>query len=72
VLKDPLRMKALQKGLSAAVRGGATQLFKPLRNNDLILGAIGALQFEVVAFSPAGRVQRASVFEPSMWRWRAG
>ena len=28
---------------------GATQLFKPLRNNDLILGAVGLLQFDVVA-----------------------
>jgi peptide chain release factor 3 len=50
VLKDPLRMKALQKGLSQLCEEGATQLFKPLRNNDLILGAIGQLQFEVVAF----------------------
>ncbi|MES1195724.1 MAG: peptide chain release factor 3, partial [Steroidobacter sp.] len=29
---------------------GATQLFRPLRNNDLILGAVGQLQFDVVAF----------------------
>jgi peptide chain release factor 3 len=29
---------------------GATQLFRPLRNSDLILGAVGQLQFEVVAF----------------------
>jgi len=43
-------MKALQKGLSQLCEEGATQLFKPLRNNDLILGAIGQLQFEVVAF----------------------
>src|SRR6202790_416085 len=50
VLKDPLRMKALQKGLSQLCEEGASQLFKPLRNNDLILGAIGQLQFEVVAF----------------------
>src|ERR1700741_2200648 len=50
VLKDPLRMKALTKGLSQLCEGGATQLFKPLRNNDLILGAVGQLQFEVVAF----------------------
>ncbi len=50
VLKDPLRMKALQKGLSQLCEEGATQLFKPLRNNDLILGAVGQLQFEVVAF----------------------
>jgi len=50
VLKDPLRMKALSKGLSQLCEEGATQLFKPLRNNDLILGAVGQLQFEVVAF----------------------
>ncbi len=48
VLKDPLRLKALQKGLAQLCEEGATQLFRPLRNNDLILGAIGPLQFEVV------------------------
>jgi peptide chain release factor 3 len=50
VLKDPLRAKALQKGLAQLCEEGATQLFRPLRNNDSILGAIGPLQFEVVAF----------------------
>jgi peptide chain release factor 3 len=50
VLKDPLRMKALAKGLMQLCEEGATQLFRPLRNNDLILGAVGPLQFEVVAF----------------------
>jgi peptide chain release factor 3 len=50
VLKDPLKIKALQKGLDQLCEEGATQLFRPLRNNDLILGAIGQLQFEVVAF----------------------
>lgn len=49
VLKDPLKMKQLQKGLSQLCEEGATQLFKPLNNNDLILGAVGILQFEVVA-----------------------
>jgi peptide chain release factor 3 len=48
-LKDPLRLKALQKGLAQLCEEGATQLFKPMRNNDLILGAVGPLQFEVVA-----------------------
>jgi len=47
VLKDPLKMKALAKGLSQLCEEGATQLFKPLRNNDQILGAVGQLQFEV-------------------------
>ena len=50
VLRDPLKMKALQKGLSQLCEEGATQLFRPLRNNDLILGAVGPLQFDVVAF----------------------
>src|SRR5580704_4363024 len=50
VLKDPLRMKALAKGLDQLCEEGATQLFRPLRNAELILGAVGQLQFEVVAF----------------------
>jgi peptide chain release factor 3 len=50
VLRDPLRMKALAKGLDQLCEEGATQLFRPLRNNDLILGAVGPLQFDVVAF----------------------
>lgn len=50
ILKDPLRLKALKKGLAQLCEEGATQLFKPLRNNDLILGAVGPLQFEVVEY----------------------
>ena len=49
-LRDPLKMKALLKGLMQLCEEGATQLFRPLNNNDLILGAIGILQFDVVAY----------------------
>ncbi|MEO0347143.1 MAG: peptide chain release factor 3 [Pseudomonadota bacterium] len=49
MLADPLRLKALQKGLAQLCEEGATQLFRPMRNNDLILGAVGVLQFDVVA-----------------------
>ena len=63
VLKDPLKMKALQKGLSQLCEEGATQLFKPLRNNDLILGAVGQLQFEVVAFRLADEYSVQCVFD---------
>ncbi|VAW87579.1 Peptide chain release factor 3 [hydrothermal vent metagenome] len=48
-LRDPLKMKALQKGLQQLCEEGATQLLKPMNNNDLILGAVGVLQFDVVA-----------------------
>ena len=63
VLKDPLRMKALGKGLDQLCEEGATQLFRPMRNNDLILGAIGPLQFEVVAFRLADEYNVTCVFE---------
>lgn len=46
--KEPLKLKALQKGLQQLSEEGATQLFRPLISNDLILGAIGILQFDVV------------------------
>lgn len=49
-LKDPLRQKALLKGLIQLSEEGATQVFRPLKNNDLILGAVGVLQFDVVAY----------------------
>ncbi|MGB8328452.1 MAG: peptide chain release factor 3 [Steroidobacteraceae bacterium] len=63
VLKDPLKAKALHKGLSQLCEEGATQLFKPLRNNDLILGAVGQLQFEVVAFRLQDEYAVQCVFE---------
>jgi peptide chain release factor 3 len=50
VLRDPMRMKALQKGLDQLSEEGATQVFRPVSNNDLILGAVGTLQFDVVAY----------------------
>ena len=47
-LQDPLKMKALQKGVEQLCEEGATQFFKPLIGNELILGAVGRLQFDVV------------------------
>jgi peptide chain release factor 3 len=49
-LRDPLKMKQLQKGLAQLSEEGATQFFRPLMSNDLILGAVGVLQFDVVAY----------------------
>ncbi len=48
-LKDPLKSKALMKGLIELSEEGATQVFRPLNSNQLILGAVGVLQFDVVA-----------------------
>lgn len=48
-LKDPMKMKALLKGLIQLSEEGATQVFRPINSNDLVLGAVGVLQFDVVA-----------------------
>lgn len=48
-LNNPLKQKALLKGLLQLSEEGATQVFRPLASNDLILGAVGVLQFDVVA-----------------------
>ncbi|MFI3137864.1 MAG: peptide chain release factor 3 [Methylococcaceae bacterium] len=63
VLKDPLRAKALQKGLIQLTEEGATQLFRPLKNNDLILGAVGVLQFDVTAFRLKGEYNVECVYD---------
>ena len=47
-LKDPLKQKQLLKGLIQLSEEGAVQVFRPLINNDLIVGAVGVLQFDVV------------------------
>ncbi len=49
-LRDPLKSKQLRKGVTQLAEEGSIQVFMPLSNNDLLIGAVGALQFEVVAF----------------------
>ena len=63
-LQDPLKLKALQKGLTQLSEEGSTQLFMPLRNNDLIVGAVGVLQFEVVAFRLKDEYKVDAIYEP--------
>ncbi|MAZ39416.1 MAG: peptide chain release factor 3 [Legionellales bacterium] len=71
-LKDPLKLKALQKGLIQLSEEGATQVFRPLMNNDLILGAVGILQFDVVAHRLKNEYNVDCVYEDiqvAMARW---
>jgi len=46
-LKNPLKVKHLQKGLIQLSEEGAIQVFRPVSGNDYILGAVGVLQFDV-------------------------
>jgi len=62
-LKDPLKMKALQKGLQQLSEEGSTQVFFPLNNNDIVVGAVGVLQFEVVAYRLKDEYKVEAVYE---------
>jgi len=46
-LKNPLKAKQLDKGLTQLSEEGAVQFFRPVLGNDYILGAVGVLQFDV-------------------------
>ena len=48
-LLDPLKAKALVKGLQELSEEGAAQFFRPLEGSDYIIGALGSLQFDVIA-----------------------
>ena len=63
-LKDPLKMKALQKGLQQLSEEGSTQVFMPLANSNLIVGAVGQLQYEVVAYRLKDEYKVEAVYEP--------
>ena len=75
VLRNPLKLKQLQKGLQQLAEEGATQLFRPLGTNELILGAVGALQFDVVAHRLEHEYGVDAIFEPynvATARWLHG
>ncbi len=52
VMKDPLRRKQFARGLEQLAQEGTVQLYRPPegRTGDLVLGALGQLQFEVVRY----------------------
>lgn len=64
ILKDPLKIKQLQKGLQQLSEEGSVQVFFPKRNNDIIVGAVGVLQYEVVAFRLKDEYKVEAVYEP--------
>jgi len=63
-LKDPLKTKQLQKGLQQLSEEGSTQVFFPLNNNDIVVGAVGVLQFEVVAYRLKDEYKVDAIYEP--------
>lgn len=71
-LRDPLKQKQLLKGLVQLSEEGAVQVFRPLANNDLIVGAVGVLQFDVVVARLKSEYNVEAIYEAvnvSTARW---
>jgi len=62
-IRNPIKIKQLHKGLQQLGEEGAVQVFKPVSGGDLILGAVGELQFDVVASRLMGEYGVDAVFD---------
>ncbi len=74
-VKDPLKAKHLKKALEGLAEEGVTQLFRPTIGSDFIVGAVGQLQFEVMADRLSGEYALDVLFEPAPYaeaRWLTG
>ena len=73
--RSPLRSKQLDKGLRQLAEEGAMQVFFPLASNDVIVGAVGPLQFDMAAFRLDDEYDAGCVFESAnvaAVRWVSG
>ncbi|MBB1075921.1 peptide chain release factor 3 [Rhodoferax sp. 4810] len=72
ILKNPLRTKQLQQGLAQLGEEGAIQVFRPEMGGNMLLGAVGQLQFEVVQHRLKGEYDADIRLESSQYtgaRW---
>ena len=72
VLRNPLRTKQLQQGLAQLGEEGAIQVFRPEMGGNMMLGAVGQLQFEVVQHRLKGEYDADIRLEGSQYtgaRW---
>jgi peptide chain release factor 3 len=71
-VRDPLKQKHLRKALESLGEEGVTQVFKPVAGGDLVVGAVGALQFDVLDERMKAEYGLDVIFEPSPYqaaRW---
>jgi len=72
---NPLKSKALEKGLVQLAEEGTIQVFRPLMGADWIVGAVGQLQFDVVMHRLEHEYGVKSAYEPVSYvtaRWITG
>lgn len=71
-LKNPIKIKQLQKGLEQLSEEGSSQIFRRKHNSDTIMGVVGQLQFEVVKFRLLHEYGADAIFHPMPYtysRW---
>jgi len=61
--RDPLKTKQLAKGLQELGEEGAIQVFTPESGYSILLGAVGPLQFEIVAHRLATEYKVDALYE---------
>ncbi|TWJ33526.1 peptide chain release factor 3 [Geobacter argillaceus] len=74
-LLDPMKSKALEKGLVQLAEEGTTQVFRPQMGSDWIVGAVGLLQFDVVMHRLEHEYKVKATYEPVSYvtaRWVTG
>jgi peptide chain release factor 3 len=76
LLRDPLRRKQFASGIDQLAKEGTVQLYRPPagRAGDLVLGALGQLQFEVAKYRLEAEYGVEVILEPVPWqlaRWVA-
>lgn len=73
-VKDPLKQKHLKKALDGLAEEGVTQVFRPVLGSEAIVGAVGALQFDVLKERVEAEYGLEALFEGSPFqaaRWVA-
>ncbi len=68
LLKNPLKSKQLRMGLQQLCEEGASQVFFPQNSNDIVVGVVGQLQFEVIQFRLLNEYGAEAVFENCAYR----
>tara|TARA_B110000503_G_C7171773_1_gene424656 strand:+ start:144 stop:1727 length:1584 start_codon:yes stop_codon:yes gene_type:complete len=63
-LTDPMKSKQLQRGLEQLSEEGSTQVFSPINSTDVVVGAVGPLQFEVVTYRLKDEYKVEARYEP--------
>jgi len=68
ILTSPLKSKQLRRGLQQLCEEGASQVFFPQNSNDIVVGVVGNLQFDVIQFRLENEYGAGAKFETCAYK----